>query len=200
MDLLDGCSALEDLEIFVISFHEYPEVLEIDDRNLPKLVKATVLFCGALYIPVKAFRNVQFLTLDECEDTDIHVFPNLIHMEFFFNCSIKWSVVLDMLNHCPKLQTVVFELQIYDDNDEVWPDPGFVPECFSSHLNKCYIKGYTGEECQMRFVRYVMQNSTSLRTMIICSRYDQNHERRLEVITELASYTRSSAVCELLFK
>nr|AFK35052.1 unknown [Lotus japonicus] len=208
MNLLYGCPVLEDLEILHVyfddsdlgsndtSFNDSP--FEGQVKSLSNLVRAKVFFHLAFHIPVKAFSNAQFLHLNKC-DAGIPVFPNLTYLEISFKRhSLKWNLVLDMLNHCPKLQTVVFDIRL--DDDEVWPDPGFIPKCFSTHLRKCFIKGYAGVDCQMRFARYVLQNATLLRSLIICSRYSQNHQRKLEMITELASYPRSSAVCELLFK
>ncbi|XP_057426145.1 F-box/FBD/LRR-repeat protein At4g26340-like [Lotus japonicus] len=191
MKLLYGCPVLEDLKIYDIYFEDESS-FEGKVKSFPKLVRAEVFMYGDFHIPVKAFRNVQHLLLNQCHG-DIPVFPNLIYMELH---SFYWSLVLDMLNHCPKLQTVVFYL--VDREDEVWPYPCFVPECFSSHHRKCFLKDFTGVECQKRFARYVMQNSASLCTMKICTA--PNHRRTLEILTELTSYPRSSAVCELLFK
>ncbi|XP_057427631.1 putative FBD-associated F-box protein At5g56820 [Lotus japonicus] len=147
---------------------------------------------------MKAYSNVKFLRINQC-DVDIPMFPNLIYLELSVGYHVKWSVALDMLNHCPKLQTVVFDLT-FDGEDDVWPDPGFVPECFSSHLRKCFLEIFAGLGCEKRFARYVMQNSTLLRTMTISGRYPPNHPKMLEILTELSSYPRSSAVCELLIK
>ncbi|XP_057426146.1 F-box/FBD/LRR-repeat protein At4g26340-like [Lotus japonicus] len=194
MDLLYGCPVLEDLEIHNIAFDD--SLFEGKVTSFSKLVRAKVSYLRAFHIPVKAFSNVEFLTLDKCCDGNIPVFSNLIYLEVH---SITWSLALAMLNHCPKLQTVDFNL-ISNDDHKVWQDPCFVPEYFGSHLRKCFLRGFSADECQMRFARYVMQNSTLLRTMIIRTQYDPNHQKKLAMITELASYSLSSAVCELLFK
>ncbi|XP_057427461.1 FBD-associated F-box protein At5g22730-like [Lotus japonicus] len=198
MDLLYGCPVLEDLEIDEIPFvSDDGPSFEGKVKSLSKLVRAEVFLYDDFCIPVEAFRNVQVLHLNQC-DADIPVFHNLIHMKLFFGHSITWSVALDMLNHCPKLQTVVFDLTSHDE-DDVWLDPSFVPECFSSHLRKCFLRDFEGLECHMRFARYVLKNSTSLRTMTIHSMC-QNREKEHEMIKEFASYPRSSSICELLFK
>ncbi|XP_057425444.1 F-box/FBD/LRR-repeat protein At4g26340-like [Lotus japonicus] len=199
MELLYGCPVLEDLILNDIDFNDCS--FEGKVKTLSKLVRADVIFDSYRHlIPVKAFSNVEFLRIDEC-DVEIPVFSNLIHLELIFGDFIKWSLALDMLNHCPKLQTLVFELNFGhdDDDDEVWPYQRFVPECFSSHLRKCFLKYFKGLECQMRFARYVMQNSASLRTMTIHCK-GQNREKELEMIEELASYPRSSSNCKLLFE
>ncbi|XP_057425047.1 F-box/FBD/LRR-repeat protein At4g26340-like [Lotus japonicus] len=139
--LVYGCPVLEDLEINdMIYVHDDGPSPEGKVQSLSKLVRAEVFLYGDISIPVEAFCNVQFLTLDRC-DGDILVFPNLIYMELHLGGSISWSLALDMLNHCPKLHTVVFDLT-YVDKYDVWPDPGFVPECFRSHLRKCFLKGF----------------------------------------------------------
>ncbi|XP_057429993.1 F-box protein At4g09920-like isoform X2 [Lotus japonicus] len=148
VELLYGCPILENLKARDVSFYDYE--LEGRVKSLPKLVRAEVLvFFQGYYIPVKAFSNVQFLLLDEC-DADIPVFPNLIYLELLFGGSIKFSLALDMLNRCSKLQTVVFNL---DGRDDVWPYPCSVPECFSSHLTKCILENFDAVECHMRFAR-----------------------------------------------
>ncbi|XP_057427752.1 F-box/FBD/LRR-repeat protein At4g26340-like [Lotus japonicus] len=201
MELLYGCPALEDLKANEIIFHDYS--FEGKVRSLSKLVRADVFFDENFFIPVKAFRNVEFLRIDEC-DGDIPVFPNLTCMELFLGGSIQFSVALDMLNHCPKLQVVVFNFTNDDDDDEdgdVWPYPQYVPECFSSHLTKCFLKDFKGLDRHMRFARYVMENSTSLRTMsMTIDSYCKNQKKEVQMIKELASYSRSSPVCKLLFK
>ncbi|XP_057426032.1 FBD-associated F-box protein At5g56380-like isoform X2 [Lotus japonicus] len=178
MNLLYGCPVLEDLVIYDVYFDDsdlIEDEISYNDspfegqvNTLSNLVSANVNFCNAFHIPVKAYSNAQFLHLNKC-DADIHVFLNLTYLELFSGCSLKWNSVLHMLNHCPKLQTVVFIT--YDGADK------------------------------MRLARYVLQNSTSLRTMAISDPWDRlNHQEKLEVMAELASYPRSSAVCDLVFK
>ncbi|WJX44105.1 hypothetical protein P8452_31125 [Trifolium repens] len=114
-------------------------------------------------------------------EEDVPTFPNLIHMELSLGHNCQWKSVLNMLNHCPQLQTFVLE-NVF--RTEVWPDTHVLPECFSLQLRKCVFIDFTGKECEMRFVKFVMQNSTSLRTMKIFCKSDD---------------PRSSAACELLF-
>jgi hypothetical protein len=118
-------------------------------------------------------------------------------MELSLGPYCQWKSVLNMLNHCPQLQTFVLE-NVF--RTEVWPDTHVLPECFSLQLRKCVFIDFTGKECEMRIVKFVMQNSTSLRTMkIFCKSDDLSHEETHEMLVELASYPRSSAACELLF-
>jgi hypothetical protein len=120
-------------------------------------------------------------------------------MELSLGPNDQWKSVFDMLNHCPQLQTFVF-YNVFWTTDRIWPDTHVLPECFSSQLRKCVFIDFTGKECEMRFVKFVMQNSTSLRTMkIFCKSDDLSHEETHEMLVELASYPRSSAACELLF-
>ncbi|XP_045827879.1 F-box/FBD/LRR-repeat protein At5g56420-like [Trifolium pratense] len=154
------------------------------------------------HVPVRIFCNAEFLRVDEFWDVDIPTFPNLIHMELSLRSNDQWKSVFDILNHCPQLQTFVIENVFWstDTGSGIWPDTHVVvPECFSSQLRKCVFIDFTGRECEMRFVKFVMQNSTLLRTMAIFSKPDLIHEETHEMLKELASCPRSSAACELLF-
>lgn len=126
------------------------------------------------------------------------VFPNLIHVKLIMEDKSKWNSVLDLLNHCPHLQTLVLENLFHAEN--VWPDSLAVPECFSSQLRKCFLIHFLGVECEMRFAKYVMKNSTSLRTMTICCAPNLDPQYKLDIIAELTSCPRSSETCDLLFK
>ncbi|XP_028185759.1 uncharacterized protein LOC114372418 [Glycine soja] len=43
----------------------------------------------------------------------------------------------------------------------------FALECISSQLKKCTILNYEGKECELRFAKYIIQNSRALHTMSI---------------------------------
>ncbi|XP_057440523.1 putative F-box/FBD/LRR-repeat protein At4g26350 [Lotus japonicus] len=201
MELLYGCPILEDLQVKLISFDPSdPSSFEGMVKTLPKLARAHVSSFTYDDIPLEAFCNVEFLRLDKYCDVNVNnlVFPNLIHMELILGRKFKWSSVLDLLSHCPQLQT--FVLENLHGRDRGWPDSLAVPECFVSRLWKCVFKNFTGLKGEMKFAKIVMRNSTSLRTMTICSGPSLFHHQKLEMITELASCPRSSVTCELLFK
>ncbi|XP_057437488.1 putative F-box/FBD/LRR-repeat protein At4g13965 [Lotus japonicus] len=200
IDLLNGCPLLEILEVRSVAFDC------VDDpssgRNfttLSKLVRAD--FCHTLtdfYLPVRIFYNVEFLRIEEFCDVDIPIFPNLIHLDLIFRRNLKWESVFDMLNHCPQLQIFVLH-NLYRTPSMVWPNTHVIPECFSSQLRTCWLTELTGTKCEMTFAKFIMQNSTLLRTMKISSNRYLSHEKNLEMRKELNSCPRSSASCELLF-
>ncbi|XP_057437478.1 F-box/LRR-repeat protein At3g59200-like [Lotus japonicus] len=198
IELLNGCPLLENLEAKCISaaFVDDPKF-----TTLSKLVRADVFnLRRPLDIPMRTFCNVEFLRIDQFCDVDIPIFPNLIQLELMFGRhDLKWESVLDMLNHCPQLQTFDLENPSYTA-DKVWPNTHVVPKCFSSQLRTCILRNFKGKESGMRFAKFVMQNSALLDTMTIFSYRHLSLEEILEMRKELDSCPRSSASCELLFK
>ncbi|XP_057438373.1 F-box protein At4g09920-like [Lotus japonicus] len=194
MEFLYGCPILENLVAKTLRFNDCSYEGKV--KSLSKLVRAEICDLdgeGVFHYSVKVFSNVKFLSIDQCNE-DIPMFPNLIHLELI---RVELKSVLDILSCSPNLQ--IFDLDFKYSSGEDWPNPQLVPECFSSQLKKCVIANYTGMANQMRFVKYVMQNSTSLRSMTIsCSSDD--HQKKLQMLIELASCPRSSTTCQLLFK
>ncbi|XP_057440610.1 F-box protein At4g09920-like [Lotus japonicus] len=197
LELLYGCPMLENLVAKSLIFLYYCS-FEGKLKSLSKLVRAEVCDLRrnteVFDIPVKVLSNAKFLCLTQCNE-DIPMFPNLVHLELI---RVELKSVLDILNCSPNLQ--IFVLDFKYSSGEDWPNPEFVPECFYLQLKKCVIANYTGMANQMRFVKYVIQNSTSLSSMTIsCSSDD--HQKKLQMLIELASLClRSSATCQLLFK
>ncbi|XP_068501349.1 F-box/FBD/LRR-repeat protein At5g56420-like [Phaseolus vulgaris] len=75
-------------------------------HKFPKLVRALV---RSYLVPLENVKNVEILVTDviRLEDTGFD-FPNLVQLELKFVClSKQWDEVLDLLNHCPKLQHLV---------------------------------------------------------------------------------------------
>ncbi|XP_057418052.1 F-box/FBD/LRR-repeat protein At4g26340-like [Lotus japonicus] len=199
MMLLNGCPILETLKAEGVTF-------KVDDgpsssfksnfKTLSKLVKADVIHVMMMdyHIPVRIFCHAEFLRLDKYCDVDIPIFSNLIDLELISGFNVQWKSLIDMLNRCPQLQTFVFEnIARPDDDDNIWLNTHVdVPECFSSQLRRFDFINFTGKECEMRFIKFVMQNSTSLRTMTISSMPDLNLEKKhAEMLEELASCPRS---------
>ncbi|KAH1059610.1 hypothetical protein GYH30_003554 [Glycine max] len=74
-----------------------------------------------------------------------------------------------MLMHCPKLQTFSAQkiLPMKGSTFKIWSCVQFALECISSQLKKCTILNYEGKECELRFAKYIIQNSRALHTMSI---------------------------------
>ncbi|XP_057427831.1 FBD-associated F-box protein At3g49020-like [Lotus japonicus] len=130
LELLYACPILENLQVKYLYIDYFSH--EENFITLPKLTSAHVSTYGYHDIPMEAFCNVEFLRIDKvCYGL---VFPNLIHMELILIHGFYWSLLLDLLNHCPKLQTLVLENVYGYDVGWPWPDTHVVPECLSSQL------------------------------------------------------------------
>jgi hypothetical protein len=80
-----------------------------------------------------------------------------------------------------------------------WRDPAIVPECLSTQLRTCLLKGYRNTECEIQFAKYILQNSKVLNTMSIKSASDLELNVKYQMITKLTLSRRASTTCELLF-
>jgi hypothetical protein len=83
---------------------------------------------------------------------------------------------------------------------ECWKDSSIVPECLSSELKTCCIRGYKGTKYELKFAKYIIENSKVLDTMTInrvCSSIDINEKHQM--FDKLSSCTRGSTTCKLLF-
>nr|ACZ74683.1 cyclin-like F-box [Phaseolus vulgaris] len=139
-------------------------------------------------------------------------FPNLVQLELkFVFLNKQWDVVLDLLNHCPKLQYLVIDILEF----EIFPlakglegavlaytQP--VPTCISLHLKTCCIKKYSGFVVEFLFAKYIMQNANYLRTMKFCfdslSKGYNNPLLRDAMIRDLSSCRKRSYICTLSFE
>ncbi|TKY66163.1 FBD-associated F-box protein [Spatholobus suberectus] len=109
---------------------------------MPKLVRADIFNVFGFQIPPKVVCNAEYLRFFFLELNNQECFPvfhNLIHLELNFESYIKWHLVFEMLEHCPRLQTFALHRPLELSPPEIWACPQFVPECISSHLSKCSI-------------------------------------------------------------
>lgn len=133
---------------------------------------------------------------------DRAVFSNLTHLELVFGTTgADWYMVYGMLNDCPNLQNFVFDKPPLSESfDAGWYEQmelRVVPKCFSSQFRKCTIKNYRYE---FGFVKYIMQNSTSLRCMALYTpaSLDDPFEK-LEILNELFSIRERTSTYEIVF-
>ncbi|XP_057420082.1 F-box/FBD/LRR-repeat protein At5g56420-like [Lotus japonicus] len=199
IELLNGCAAsLEDFQAKDISIYHYhldPSYKGKVTTSLSKCVRANISLAKMTkYFPGYYYYSINLiLGLDKL---DTPLFPNLIHMELKFGGQVDWKFVLDMLHHCPQLQTVVLQ-NLCDLSIEVWPSTNVVPKCFSSQLRTCCLKNCTGSKRQVTFAKFVMQNATLLCALTIFSWPGMRNKRILQMRKELDSCPRSSATCDL---
>jgi len=78
-------------------------------------------------------------------------------------------------------------------------DPAITPECLSTQLRTCFLKGFKCTECELQFAKYIMQNSKVLNTMSIESASSVDKNAKYQMLMKSASWTRASSTCKLLF-
>ncbi|KAG4921654.1 hypothetical protein JHK86_050467 [Glycine max] len=172
LQILSACPLLEDLlirSLHVTNNFSSDEHLE----RMPKLVKADISN-ASIDVQMATFYNVEFLRTQVGSDffsDNKHTFLNLTHMELIFR--FRFNVLgrlINLLHECPNLQILVVDegnLFVKTSSDVSYPQ--FVPKCLSTQLKRCCVKKYGGQESELRFARYVLQNARVLYSMTIYS-------------------------------
>jgi len=78
-------------------------------------------------------------------------------------------------------------------------DPAIIPECLSTQLKTCLLKGFKHSECGLQFAKYIMQNSKVLNTMSIKRLSSIDMNAKYQMLMKSTSWTRASPTCKLLF-
>jgi len=133
------------------------------------------------------------------------MFRNLIHLELHLGLNIEWHLVIEMLNHCPKLEIVTVHMPVEPYFCTSWICPQFGLQCIASKIKRCTIFNYTGRKFELQFAKYIMKHSRSLQTMTIRSitiglSYSSSRQKKLEMLQELAMCSKSSPNCKILLK
>lgn len=68
------------------------------------------------------------------------------------------------------------------------------------NLKKCHMHKFEGQECELQFAKYIMENGTTLTTMKISASDASNSDAQLQMTKKLLSYKRISPNCQLLFE
>jgi len=92
--------------------------------------------------------------------------------------------------------------QDVENGEEVvdnWVDTTIIPGCLSTQLKTCLLTGYKCTECELQFAKYIMQSSKVLKTMSIKSASSVDTNAKHQIWMKLASWTRASSTCKLLF-
>ncbi|KEH22193.1 F-box/RNI superfamily protein, putative [Medicago truncatula] len=97
--------------------------------------------------------DVRFRVPTDCVGGEFkfHTLHNLTHMELVFasNWQTKWKWLVEVLEHCPKLQNLTLDqLYGYGTGEDNWKKPKIVPECIYSQLRTCSLTSYKGNELQ----------------------------------------------------
>ncbi|XP_045799182.1 FBD-associated F-box protein At4g10400-like [Trifolium pratense] len=214
---LSRCLILEELHLKYLLIDSDELVLEENFQYLPNLIRANITNGLRPFQYLRVGLDVLLFTLC-CKaevlhaqldmkylNTRYHQFPmchNLIHMELnlVINHTEKWKRLLEVLNHCPKIQNLtIHKFRIGYESLDNWTDPTIVPECLSTQLRTCLLKDYRNTECEIQFAKFILQNSKVLNTMSIKSNTSLDLNVKHQMITKLTSSRRASTTCELLF-
>ncbi|XP_073291038.1 F-box/LRR-repeat protein At4g14103-like [Primulina huaijiensis] len=89
-------------------------------------------------------------------------FQMLKQLELLDKCKI--GAVLEMLHAMPILETIVFDMCLWDDDkyDEVKS----VPSCITCHLSKVQFRGFNGRKAQVHFADFWLTNAVRLKKML----------------------------------
>ncbi|CAJ2669809.1 unnamed protein product [Trifolium pratense] len=152
-------------------------------------------------VPFAWICNAKFLHIELSKEQKVHTFHNLTHFELIFKSvwQRKWNWLVELLEHCPKLQNLTLN-QLYGHgfDKENWKEPKNVPECIFSQLRKCSFIAYEGKQCEFRFAEYILKSAKVLRTMTInASLVDINLKHQM--LRDLSLCPRGSATCKLSF-
>ncbi|QCD95198.1 hypothetical protein DEO72_LG5g3291 [Vigna unguiculata] len=163
--ILSGCPNLEDLEVMDLACETKGKF-----NRLTKLVRASI---HEILLPLEIFKDVEVLFFDGMYQRNVDLdfdFQNLVQLELVLHANEDWLRVLKVLEHCPKLQSLVIcvfkiFLPIFLAGYEqyAWPYPQTVPACISSHLKTCCLKKYSGSIDEFQFARYILENAKYLR-------------------------------------
>ncbi|XP_057418853.1 F-box/FBD/LRR-repeat protein At5g22700-like [Lotus japonicus] len=89
---------------------------------------------------------------------DFPSFHNLTHLELVIEPDNS-LLLAEMLNHCPKLQSLSLERLHWNRVQEIWMEPEFVPEGLSLNLKTCSFRHFKGLEVELQLARYILKNA-----------------------------------------
>ncbi|XP_045817832.1 F-box/FBD/LRR-repeat protein At5g56420-like [Trifolium pratense] len=216
--LLSGCPILEDLQLVNscrgISFRVDPESIQMfQNISLHKLTRADIRESYWSHFPLKALSTAKSLYLDtlklywedrvNVEDHEVQriyfeipIFHNLTQLKLHNS----WGLVIKMLYHCPKLQSLELSKEIgwqYRNDVQEIPveEQELVPQCLSSCLRTCTIRNMGGVQSDFMLATFILKNAAILQTMEIWSEWNQE---KTELEGKLSPYPKASATCQLL--
>ncbi|RHN53762.1 putative FBD domain, leucine-rich repeat domain, L domain-containing protein [Medicago truncatula] len=166
-------------------------------RNLVvlKLKSLKMYICPQLDFPL-----LKTLHLDKDTYQQVYSCHNLIHIELTFIQLYQKKVknLVELLQHCPKLQDLTLQKLYERQRDEHdWGEPQTVPKCLSSQLRTCSLIGYKGSNCELLFAEYILKNAKVLQTMKISTSSSVLHKKH-HMLMKLSVF-KGFFACKLLF-
>ncbi|CAF2004718.1 unnamed protein product [Brassica oleracea] len=226
VNLLSGCSSLENLEVMMY-LHPDVENFTID---VPSLQCLTLVAADEEYAyfssyvinaPSLKYLNLKGLIDEESSllienmpelveahitdtkfPTDI-IFKQLVYLELHIYAPERWNLLILMLHSSPNLQVLKLIGEWFRKRDhphKKWSQPKYVPECLVNRIETLVWNHYNGEvEDERKVAQYILRNASRLETATF-SRLDIHLEKRLERLKELESVVWASNSCKLVFK
>ncbi|WJX76204.1 [histone H3]-lysine(4) N-trimethyltransferase [Trifolium repens] len=198
------CPSLEELHMKTVLLPS-PESLDLEGnfQYLPNLITANI-YSESVLFNLCCRAEVLRVEMHSIQSCQFPMYYNLTCIKLILkeNHPKKWNWLLEMLNHCPKLQNIIIHEDYGHEYEALdnWMDPTIVPECLSTQLNRCALDGYRNTECEIEFAKYILQNSKVLNNMLIRSASDLDLNVKHQMITDLTSSRRASTTCELFFQ
>ncbi|WVZ15770.1 hypothetical protein V8G54_013336, partial [Vigna mungo] len=131
--LLSGCPNLEKLQVRDLACEAKGKII-----RLPKLVRVSI---DKPLLPLEIFKDVEvlkFYYVMPIFQSNLYVnfdFHNLVRLQM--SVEVDWLPILKVLNHCPKLQSLLICIDKRYEEEGVWPYPQNFPARISSHLKTC---------------------------------------------------------------
>ncbi|MED6201417.1 hypothetical protein PIB30_117427 [Stylosanthes scabra] len=139
--------------------------------------------------------------LKDARASDIPVFNNLVELDISFG-NYSWDLLTNLLQHSQKLEvlTIYKESQKHANGQEpAWNLPLVVPECVLSHL-KCFcLTEFQGLDCEMGFIKYVMQNARVMETMRINIAISLDPQTKQQIRRTLNALRLNFQSCQITF-
>ncbi|XP_058759428.1 uncharacterized protein LOC131632715 [Vicia villosa] len=135
-------------------------ICEWNSFCLTNLTRADI-DCTPCYFPLKTVHNTHSLRLKIHQGPSsnelIPTFHDLTQLELI-SFSYSWQLLVELLNHFPKLQKLHIDQAEVDqeiwsriDDREEWVDLDVVPECLSLHLTTCNLFNFLGLQVPVNF-------------------------------------------------
>ncbi|KAK4576186.1 hypothetical protein RGQ29_026935 [Quercus rubra] len=151
---------------------------------------------------VRALNNAKFFSLYPGDKECIgfgSIFPSrfqkLARLNFKVNKS-NWHVLQALLVVAPDLEVLVLDKHFHFNEDELcWTEPSDDPGYLSSRLTTFKFNGFEGLEHEMEFVKYIINEARSLKTVTI-NVFDK--QSKGSILEELSMFSRINSTTCLL--
>ncbi|THF94086.1 hypothetical protein TEA_018420 [Camellia sinensis var. sinensis] len=130
----------------------------------------------------------------DANDYVLPTFHNLTQLNFGAAINSNWNLKLlaDFLRCSPNLEVLILKGSYYNNTAKSWNPPQEVPSCLLLHLKKIEFKEFSGNDCELEVIEYLLKNAIVLKKMTIDCQYSDEC-----FCGQLAVYPRGSMTCRL---